>query len=117
MFTKFILRLHQQEHGFRQHLSSIKNTSEQLASKQSLYYRKANSSQDSWEREEEPPLSLLSDRGFYPLKMGGYQRGIQKDVVFSHWPCPVTYISPCPIGALGVEMPHKSHGFFALFFP
>ena len=39
------------------------------ASKQSLYCRKANSSQDSWEGDEESP-SLLSYRGFYPLKMG-----------------------------------------------
>lgn len=41
----------------------------QAISKQSLYYRKANSSQNSWEGEEEPP-SLLSYKGFYPLKMG-----------------------------------------------
>ena len=88
----------------------------QAASKQGLYYRRANSSQDSWEGEEESP-SLLSHKDFYPLKMGGYQRGVQKDVVFSHWPCSVTCISPCPIGVLGVEMSQKSHGFFALFFP
>ena len=41
--------------------------------KQSLYYRKANSSQESWEGGEEPP-ALLSYRGFYPLKMGGYPK-------------------------------------------
>ena len=52
----------------------------QVASKQSLYYRKANSSQDSQERGEEP-LSLLSYRGFYPLKMG-VQHGVQKIVFF-----------------------------------
>ena len=46
---------------------SFANT--QAASKQSLYYRKAKSSQNSWEGEEESP-SLLSYRGFYPLKMG-----------------------------------------------
>ena len=40
-----------------------------FSSKQSLYYRKANDSRDSWEGEEESP-SLLSYRGFYPLKMG-----------------------------------------------
>ena len=67
-------------------------------------------------RGEKSPSSRLSYRGFYPLKMGGYHRGVQK-WVFSHWPCPVTYISPCPIGVLGAEMSHKSHGFFALFFP
>ena len=39
-------------------------------SKQSLYYRQANSSKDCWERGEEPP-SILSYRDFYPLKMGG----------------------------------------------
>ena len=31
---------------------------------------------------EEPP-SLLSYRGFYPLRIGEYQRGVQKDVDFS----------------------------------
>ena len=47
---------------------------------------------------EEPPFSLLSYRGFYSLKLGGgYQRGVQRDVVFSHWPYSVTHISPCPI--------------------
>ena len=46
----------------------------QAASKQRLYNRKANSSQDSWERREEPP-SPLSHRGFYPLKMGGTHVG------------------------------------------
>ena len=48
---------------------------------------------------------LLSYRGFYPLKIGaGYQPGVQKDVVFSYWPCSITYICPCPVGVLGVEM-------------
>ena len=28
--------------------------------------------------------------------------------------CPVTYVSPCPIRALGVEMSPRSQGFFAL---
>lgn len=85
------------------------------ASKQSLYCRKANSSQDSWEGVEES-LSPLSYRGFYPLKMG-YQQGVQKDVVFSHWSCPVAYISPCPIGVSGVEMASKSQSFFAPSLP
>ena len=40
-----------------------------FSSKQSLYYKKANSSQDCWEGGEDP-RSLLSYRGFYPLKMG-----------------------------------------------
>ena len=89
----------------------------QAASKQSLYYKKANSSQDCWEGGEEPPF-LLSYRGFYPLKMGGgTNMGSRKS-----WFSPIgltqlTYISPCPIGVLGVEMSHKSHDFFALFFP
>ena len=47
---------------------------------------------------EKSPLSLLSYGAFYPLKMGGYQRGVQKAVVFSHWPRPVISINPCPIG-------------------
>ena len=38
------------------------------------------------------PLSIVL-WWFLFLKYGGYQRGVQKDVVFSHWPCPVTYIS------------------------
>ena len=44
------------------------------ASKQSLYYRKANNSQDCWEGGEEPP-SLLSYRDFYLLKDGGTNVG------------------------------------------
>ena len=43
----------------------------------SLYYRKANSFQDSWEGGEEPPLSIVL-RGFYPLKMGGTNVGSRK---------------------------------------
>ena len=66
---------------------------------------------------ERSPLSLLSYRGFNSLKLGGYQRGVQKDVVFSHWPYSVTRISPYPIGTLGVETSCRSHGFFALIFP
>ena len=31
----------------------------QAVSKQSLYYRKENSSQGCWERGEEPPLSIV----------------------------------------------------------
>ena len=41
----------------------------QAASKLSLYYRKANSSQDSWEGEEEPPLSIVL-KGGLSLKDG-----------------------------------------------
>ena len=29
----------------------------------------------------------------------------------------LTYISPCPIGVLGVELSRKFYGFFVLFFP
>ena len=43
--------------------------------------------------------------------------GDQNDVVFSHWPGPSTYISPCSIRFLGVEMSHKFYGFFVLLFP
>ena len=93
---------------------NFKNT--QTASKQSLYYRKANSSQDSQEGENES-LSLLSHRGFYPLKMGVTNMGSRKMCFFSHWPCPLPMISPCPIGVLAVEMSCKSYGFFALLFP
>ena len=64
---------------------------------------------------EKSPRSLLSYRGFYPLKTGGgYQHGVQKDVVFSYWPCPVTYISLCPVGFLGVEISCKVYGFIVL---
>ena len=56
----------------------------QAASKPSLYYRKTNSSQDSWEGGEEL-LSIVLER-FLSLKSWGYQCGVQKDVVFSHWP-------------------------------
>ena len=64
---------------------------------------------------EKSPLSIVLE-GFLSLKDGGYQRGVLKDVVFSHRHCPMTFISPCPIGVLRVEMSHKSHGFFALLF-
>ena len=56
-------------------------TNTQGASKQSLYCRKANSSQDSWEGEEESQL-LLSYRGFYTLKMGVTNVGSRKMWVF-----------------------------------
>ena len=39
--------------------------------------------------EKSTPLSIVFIE-FLPLKMGGYQRGVQKDVDFSQWPCPVT---------------------------
>ena len=48
-----------------------------FSSKQSLYFRKTNSSQDSWEGEEASP-SLFSYRGFYPLKMGVTNVGSKK---------------------------------------
>ena len=54
---------------------NFKNT--QVESNQSLYYRKSNSSQDSWEGEEESP-SLLSYRGFYTLKVGVTNMGSRK---------------------------------------
>ena len=77
-------------HG-SQRMNSV-NTQE--ASKQSLYSREANSSQDSWGGGRKASLSLLSFRGFYSLKMGGgYECGVQKDVVFAHWPCSITYQS------------------------
>ena len=84
--------------------------------------QKGNSSQGCWEVGEKssptsPPLLSIVQRGFYPLKMGGDQCGVQKYVVLSHWPYPLTYISPCRTGALGVEMPHKFYDFFALLFP
>ena len=49
--------------------SQMNFSNTRATSKQRLYYRKVNSSQDSWEAEEESPL-LLSYRGFYPLKTG-----------------------------------------------
>ena len=52
---------------------------EHTGSKQSLYYRKAKSTQGCWEGGEGPPLSIVL-QGFYPLKMGGYPHGVQKDV-------------------------------------
>ena len=52
-------------------------TNTQAASKPSLYYRKANSSQNSWEGGEEPP-SLLFYRGFYPSRIGGTNEGSRK---------------------------------------
>ena len=36
---------------------------------------------------------------------------------FSHWPCPVTCIWPCPRGILEVDVPCECSGFFVLFFP
>ena len=67
---------------------NFKNT--QTASKQSLYYRKANSSQDSQEGEKES-LSLLSHRGFYPLKMEVTNMGSRKMRFFSPLALPITY--------------------------
>ena len=67
-------------------------------------------------RGKKSVLPQLSYRGFYSLKMGGYQHGVHKEVVFFHWPCSITYISPCSIGVLGVEISHKSH-LFLFFFP
>lgn len=42
---------------------------------------------------------------FHPLKMGGHQRGVRREVAFSYRPCSGTSIRPCPTGALGGEMP------------
>ena len=68
-------------------------------------------------RGEKSPL-LYGPIGFLSLKDGeGHQRGVQKDVVFSRWPHPVPYISPCPIGVLGVEMAPKFYGLSVLLFP
>ena len=83
----------------------------------SLYYRKANSSQHRhWEGEEEsPPLPIVLCR-FLFLKDGIPTWGL--DIIsFSHWPCPVTYIRPYPIGVLEMDMPHKLHGCFVLLSP
>ena len=92
---------------------NLANTQAEI--KQSLYYRKANSSQDCWEQGEEPP-SLLSYRGFYPLKGGmptwGPERCDFFPLVLSSY-----LISSCPIGVLGVEMSHKFYDVFALLFP
>ena len=56
--------------------------------------------------EKSPAPMVLS--GLLSLKVGGrYQRGVQKDVAFSHWPCPVSCISPCPIGVSRVDLSHS----------
>ena len=67
-------------------------------------------------RERRVPLSIVS-QGVLSLKDGGCQCGVQKDVVFSHGPRPVTHISPCPVGVLGVETSCKFYGFSVLLFP
>ena len=61
-------------------------------------------------RAAEPP-SLLSYRDFYLLKVcvcvcvwAVTNVRSRKMWFFSHWPCSVTSISPCPIGALGAEL-------------
>ena len=55
-------------------------------------------------REKSLPFSIIL-QGFLSLKGGeGYQRGVQKDVVFSHWPCLITSTSPCPIELLELEI-------------
>ena len=53
--------------SFTQRMNSV-NT--QAASNQSLYYRKANSSQGCWEEGEEPPLPIVL-QGLLHLKDGG----------------------------------------------
>ena len=67
--------------------------------------------------EKNSPPTPLSSWGFYPLKMGGYQHGVQKDVVSPIGPCPVIYLyQSLSSRGLGAEMSRKSHGFFALLF-
>ena len=90
-------------------------TNTQAVSKQSLFTGKQTAPRTAGGRGGEEATSIVL-WGFYPLKMGVYKCGVQKYVVFSHWHCPII-ISPCPIGVLGVEMSHKSQGFFALLFP
>ena len=96
--------------GSCSHSRRMNSTNTQAASKQ-IAPRAAGTGEKS-------PHLLWSHRGFYPLKMrGGDQYGVQKGVVFFHWPCLVTCISPCPVGVLRVEISHKSHvGFFFLLF-
>ena len=54
---------------------------------------------------EKSPPSLLSYRDFYLLNVGrGTDMGVQKNVVFSHWPCSITCISPYAIWVLGLEV-------------
>ena len=50
---------------------------------------------------EKSPCSLLSYRGFYRLKIPTW--GPER-CGFLHWTYSSTYISPCPIGVLGLEM-------------
>ena len=52
-------------------------TNTQVASQPSLYYRKANNSQDSWEGEGVPP-SYCPIGVFYPLKIGVTNMGSRK---------------------------------------
>jgi len=65
---------------------------------------------------EKSSLSLLSYRGLYSLRMGGYQRGVQKD---GFLPLALfNYLYQSLSGrVLGVEMSRKSHSFFVLVFP
>ena len=66
-------------------------------------------------RGKKSPPSLLSSRGFYPLKMGVTNVGSRK-----MWFSPIGLVQ-LPILVLAqkvileVEMPHKFYGFFALF--
>ena len=50
-----------------------------------------------------PTLYCLT--GVLSLKDGGVPTWGPERCVFSHWPCPVTYISPCPIGVLEWKCP------------
>ena len=68
------------------------------------------------EGEEESPHFLLFYGGFYFLRTGGTNLE-SRHHSFSHWPCPVTYIRPCSIGFLEMDMPDRFDGYFILLFP
>ena len=55
-----------QNPGSYSHSQRMNSANAQAASKQSLYYRKANGSQDSWEGGEEPPALYCPVGVFIP---------------------------------------------------
>ena len=78
----------------------------------SLYYRKANSSQHRhWKWEEESPIPIVLWK--FLLK-DEVPRRVLDIIPFPHWPCPVIYIRPYPVGLLEMDMPHKFYGYFVL---